>query len=115
MQNYGQMNGKCQWGDYSQQDSLGTDQCNNTIKHFENKWHHLAVIDYKGLLSVYINGIKSPLKNEDWGACVPVNENKGDIYIGKDFYGDIDDIIIFDKALTQTEVNQLFNLEACCM
>ncbi len=111
------MDGKCQWGDFPTlwQDSTIIDKCNAELMLYENTWHHLAVTYDNGMPTVFLDGIKSQNKLQDWGACVPVKENIGDIFIGKGFYGDIDDIIIFDKALTQTEVNQLFNLEACCI
>jgi hypothetical protein len=36
------------------------------------------------------------------------------LFIGKDFTGCIDDVIIFNKKLSQSDVDVLFNLTTCC-
>lgn len=108
--------GKFQRGDFPVlwQDPTIIDKCNAEIMLYENTWHHLVATYNRFTIKLYIDGVKQHDSIQDWSRCIPQIVNKGDIYIGKDFYGDIDDIIIFDKALSQTEVNQLFNLEACC-
>jgi hypothetical protein len=110
------INKKAQWDDFPDlwQNPQVIDKCREEIKLYENKWHHLVATYDKGKLTLYRNGIKAKANTQEWN-CSPVLENNGDIFIGNDFFGNIDDIIIFDKALNQSDVNDLFNLDACCM
>lgn len=53
------------------------------------------------------------------GSCTPPfvpTVNAGDIYIGADFKGSIDDVRIYDKALNSSEVADLYNygVMPCC-
>ena len=67
-------------------------------------------------MKIYRNGILQNFSS-GIGACgsgIPSYQDIGDLFLGKDYTGKIDDVIIFNKTLTQTEVNLLFGLETCC-
>jgi hypothetical protein len=96
------------------QDPQVIEKCEEEVKLYDNKWHHLVVTYEKDKLGLYRNGVKSKNIIQNWN-CNPISENQGDIFIGKDLFGDIDDIIIFEKALNDNEVKELFNMEPCCI
>jgi hypothetical protein len=79
-----------------------------------NKWHHLvATYNSDGIeMTLYRNGVLQDQTLGDW------EDNKsydqGDLFIGKGYTGKIDDILIFDKSLNQTQIDSLFKMTPCC-
>jgi Concanavalin A-like lectin/glucanases superfamily len=61
-------------------------------------------------LNIYKNGIKS--KNNVLNSNV--TGDKGDLFIGNLYTGYLDDVIIFNKALTESEVQTLYEMDTCC-
>lgn len=96
-----------------------TNDCQQEINVRTNQWSHLVVTFNQSQLSmsIYRNGI---LQESKTGNCVcgsstiPTVQDIGDLFIGKNYTGKIDDIILFNKVLEQQEINTLFNLETCC-
>lgn len=83
-----------------------------------NEWHHLLVT-FKAVnheLEIYRDGI---LRDSNSGILdyqnVPAYQDIGDLFIGKFYDGKIDDIAIFNIALSQSQVTEMFQMEACCM
>lgn len=84
-----------------------------------NLWSHLVVTFNQSQLSmsIYRNGV---LQSSEIGNCIcgtstiPTVQDIGDLFIGKNYTGKIDDVILFNKVLEQQEINTLFNLETCC-
>jgi len=81
-------------------------------------WSHLVgTFNQNNLeMKIYRNGIlqDSSIGNASCGSGIPSYQDIGDLFLGKDYTGKIDDVIIFDKSLSQLEVNSLFNMEPCC-
>lgn len=78
-----------------------------------NGYSHVALVKRSTVLELYFNGtlVKT---YADYLACNPANTN--DIFIGKSgdlnpgfFRGSIDDLIIFDYAISTTQINCLYN------
>jgi PKD repeat protein len=79
-------------------------------------WHHLVAVRQGLVISVYVDGVKinslsaSGLKvvsnNEDFKIGVQEGATSNSSF----FNGDMDDVIIYNKALTDAEVLALFNL-----
>lgn len=77
-----------------------------------NEWNHVAVVFDAGTVTFYSNG--SPVDSWVWGEGIPVpssiNQDDFDVQIGNDstfsspFDGLIDDVRIYDTALTQEQV-----------
>lgn len=83
-----------------------------------NSWHHL-VATYNQVntsISIYRNGV---LKNSETGIenncnITPTVQDIGDLIVGKFFDGKLDDIIIFNKELNQSQITTLFQMDPCC-
>lgn len=77
------------------------------------EWRHLTVTSVNNDLKIYVNGT---LTSEVTGSCGSGcnSLNVGDLFIGKDFTGSIDDIIIYNRVLIQSEITELYNLTPCC-
>ena len=83
-----------------------------------DQWHHL-VATYKSIdneLAIYRDGI---LRNLSTGICdipdAPTYQDIGDLFIGKFYDGKIDDVAIFNIALNQSQVTEMFEIETCCL
>jgi hypothetical protein len=98
------------WSDY-----YNTDGCMETTLDLSNTWQHMTVT-YDGAtnLELYRNGVVTTLTaSASQNPCemAPL----GDLFLGKDYNGLLDDIIIYDRVLSQSEVTTLYNLSACCL
>jgi hypothetical protein len=81
-----------------------------------NIWHHIVVTSdgTGGGINMYVNGIQTS-STPDTGCYNPQGTNNvGDLFLGKQFTGLLDDIAIFDRVLTFAEIIQLNGLEPCC-
>lgn len=98
--------------------SITNFDCQQEISLRTDNWHHLvATFNQNGLeMKIYRDGVLQNISTGDGncGSSVPVYQDLGDLFLGKDYTGKIDDVVLFNKTLTQQEVNMLFNLETCC-
>lgn len=76
-----------------------------------NQWYHV-VGTYDGFdQKIYVNGILS--NTQSWSNTFPIS---GQFYIGKDltagqyFYGKIDDINLYNRTLSNSEIDSLYHL-----
>lgn len=65
-----------------------------------NKWHHLVVAFNKNRFEVSRNSVKPKLSAVGL-QCVKDSQSIGNFIIGKTFHGVIDDVIIYDRVLSQ--------------
>jgi hypothetical protein len=84
-----------------------------------NVWHHVTVTCVKATneIKIYHNGIlqDSATGMADCGmGGTPTVDDIGNLMIGKYFSGKIDDIVIYNRVLTQAEISQLHQLAPCC-
>ena len=92
-----------------------TNGCEGEVEALVDKWHHVVGIkngtDYK----IYFNGVLDDTASGDANCTVFQSaQNIGDVFIGYNFTGRIDDIILYNRELSQSEVDDLYSLEACC-
>lgn len=80
------------------------------------QWIFLAVTHNNGLWKIYrdlnapnISSSISPVTPHS--SCIPLI---GDIYIGENFRGDMDDICIYNRELSQSEITQIQGLKSSC-
>jgi hypothetical protein len=82
-------------------------QC--TSSDYIGKWQHVAITAKNNKLQLFINGIFM-------GSCETISNNglcSGDLFIGRGFNGVIDDVLLYNRELTEVEVKQLQKLPAC--
>jgi hypothetical protein len=99
-------------------DNISNDGCAEEIRERTSNWHHLvATYNSNGKkMKLYRDG---DLQESDSGDAVcsggtPSVQDIGDLFIGKDFIGKIDDLIIFNEALKLSEVRDLRDMGTCC-
>ena len=79
-----------------------------------SQWRHLVITCNGNNLKLYLNGaLTSEIAGTGCATNIPTL-NAGDLFLGKNYNGFLDDVIIYDHILSQTEVNQLYGLAACC-
>ena len=72
-----------------------------------NEWHHMAFTYDGTTVKMYVNGVE---KNSYEPAGGPITQTDGNVYIGKpeyanhSFTGSIDEVAIWDNALSGTEI-----------
>ena len=90
---------------------LSAMNCNAFMSFISNSWHHLAFV-YDGTnYYLYRDGI---LSSTNSGPCGPGTANIGPMMLGVDYNGDLDDIVIYNRALTAAEITALMNANASC-
>jgi len=88
--------------------------CEETIADLSNTWQNLVVTNSEIDLKLYRNGIlTSKIPLSDCSTNIP-SINAGYLFLGKDYNGLLDDVLIYDHILSQSEINQLYALPACC-
>jgi hypothetical protein len=68
-------------------------------------------------MSIYRDGV---LQNTAAGVANcgfsgnPTIQDIGDLFLGKSYTGRLDDVILFNSDLGQSEINQLYSMGTCC-
>ena len=83
----------------------------------EETWNHVVYTYTSDTLRIYVNGseVSKQFKNWDWNNSLP---GSGNLYIGANgpnnnsFLGSLDDIRIYDRSLTVTEISTLYSIES---
>ncbi len=89
--------------------------CQAEVNTLTDQWHHVVAVKDNDTYQIYFNGVLDETKSGDAGCNnLQLAQDIGDLFIGKRYSGKIDDIIIYDEALTATQVNLLYEMEPCC-
>ncbi|MDF1694961.1 MAG: hypothetical protein P1U56_03980 [Saprospiraceae bacterium] len=92
-----------------------SDGCQGEVEELTDKWHHVVAIKKGDTYTLYFNGNLDDTVNGDANCGNPYSaQDIGDLFVGSNYTGKVDDIIIYDRVLTQVEVTTLFELEPCC-
>lgn len=91
-----------------------TNSCDDLVVSNTNVWKHaVATCHTSGeVSSIYINGELQSVLTGASGTYAAADF--GDLFIGRNFTGVLDDIIIFKKALDADQVMELYQMEPCC-
>ncbi len=88
--------------------------CDSVVATIESPWNHVVGIKDGDYYVIYQNGI---LMEEATGNSTSTNftpaQDIGPLFLGRLFTGRIDDVMVFDKALTAEEVLALRDMEDC--
>ena len=78
-------------------------------------WRHLVVTCTGTDVKLFLDGtLTSYVSNVGGCGTTITTENTGDLFLGKEFTGLLDDIIIYNRILSQAEILELKNLTPCC-
>jgi hypothetical protein len=98
--------------------NLVISDCEEEFLNRTGQWFHVvATFKQDGVeMKLYRN---RTLQETSTGAAAcssgtPTYQDMGDLFVGKDFTGKIDDVILFKKALSQQDVDALYAMDACC-
>lgn len=85
----------------------------------ENSWYHVAATynQVNNTIKIYTNGVLDDTATgiANCGtAGPPTVQDIGDLFIGQNFTGKIDDVAIYNRELNAAEVTQLYGLQPCC-
>ncbi len=82
---------------------------------FDDQWHHIALVDVNGAVTLYIDGVPDLTPTYVRGTFAQDTTSLGAIVrgngsnIGAYFAGTIDDVALWERALTADEVNDVMN------
>lgn len=80
-----------------------------------NAWAHLTYIKSADSLQVFFEGTLTGLAIGQAGCSnLHLAQDTGALYIGNHYTGRIDDVIIFNRAISRQEINILKDLGSCC-
>jgi hypothetical protein len=80
---------------------------------FDDQWHHLALVDVSGAVTLYIDGVQNMTASYTRAAFVSDTTSLGGIVRGGGgniaalFTGAIDDVAVWERALTAAEVAEV--------
>ena len=87
--------------------------CAADMAAISNTWHHLAFVYNGSNYDLYIDGILYS-SISGIGSCGSMSANIGPLMLGMDYNGDLDDIVIYNRALSAAEVAALRSLNGSC-
>ena len=94
---------------------ISSNGCYGEIIALTDNWHHVVAIKNGDEYKIYFNGNLDETESGNANCTnLHVAADVGDMFIGNLYRGKIDDIIIYNRELSQTEVTELFELESCC-
>ena len=84
-----------------------------------NEWHHVAIVYNAGVSSIYIDGVLDVTDPSDGVGTLTLNTDPLEIaadqaFAGRNFDGWIDEVRIYNAALSGPQINHLKNLTAPC-
>lgn len=89
--------------------------CQEIINSQTDVWIHVVAVKNNNTYQIYYNG---QLKDTETGIAnclMPyLAQDQGELNLGLFFKGKIDDVFMFNRALTAAEVQALFVADACC-
>jgi hypothetical protein len=96
----------------------GGHDCKEEVTAKTNNWYHaVATFRQRGMqMAIYRNGVLQAVSSGDinCGAGTPPVQDIGDLFLGKNYNGLIDDVIIYNRTLSATEIAQLYQVAPCC-
>lgn len=93
---------------------VNTDGCDTFLNAMSNQWKHAVIIKNGSTLSLYINGVYQAPNSFSFDTAGNFGATVTNLLIGYGFKGSLDDLILYNRALTPTEVGQLYAFGGCC-
>ena len=90
--------------------------CQQLFYFLTGSWHHVVAVYNNDHYKIYKDGIlQDSLSGPASCADLHFAEDTGDLFIGYKFTGKIDDILIYNREISATEVLELYNTDSCCL
>ncbi len=89
--------------------------CEAEVNVLTGKWHQVVATKNNDDYKIYFDGILNETAIGD-ASCGTnyLAQDIGDMFIGNHYRGKIDDVIIYNREISQQEVTALYNLDPCC-
>ena len=89
--------------------------CEGEMAALTGQWHHVVAVRNGDEYRIYFNGNLDEVDSGN-ASCsnLHIAQDLGDVFVGTDFTGRIDDIIVYNRALSAQDVAALFELGGCC-
>jgi len=89
--------------------------CNDLIYAYTGSWHHVVATYKNETIKIYLNGIFQDSVSGN-GSCTNLHlaEDIGDLFIGRSYTGKIDDILLYNREISSSEVLSLYENDPCC-
>lgn len=87
----------------------------STAAGFDGEWHHIALVDVNGAVTLYIDGVQDLTPTYTRGTFAQDTTSIGAIVrglganVGAYFAGAIDDVALWERALTAAEIQAVMN------
>ncbi|MBL7775363.1 MAG: LamG domain-containing protein [Saprospiraceae bacterium] len=90
--------------------------CYKEIKALTGVWHHVVAVYNNNTYKIYFNGVLQATETgaADCSSNGHVAQDLGDLFLGTFYTGSIDDVLIYNRELSDQEVGALFNAAPCC-
>ncbi len=88
--------------------------CQEITNSLSEKWNHIAAVKNGDSYKIYYNGVlKASADGNLW--CSNIDSKVySELVIGKNLNGFIDEVMIYNRALSANEILQIMDLEVCC-
>jgi len=100
---------------WSTQPDFPVISCEEYIKSVTDVWIHVVAVYTTDSYKIYQNGL---LQESVSGVAACSNpylaQDFGDLFLGKNYTGKIDDILIYNREISDAEVSALYLNQACC-
>ena len=89
--------------------------CQEIVNTLTGNWAHIVATYDHHVYKIYYNGVLQESESGIAG-CQQHHaaQDIGDLFVGLNYKGSIDDILIYNRALADSEVAELFTLQPCC-
>jgi len=103
-------------GSYWEINTASGGGCDTFLNAMDRQWKHVVITKSGNVLSMYINGVyQAPNNLNSYDVAGNFGASVNNLLIAYGFKGAIDDLILYNRALTTTEVNQLYSMGGCCL
>lgn len=95
--------------------TAGVSTVEQIIQENTNRWFHVVAVKDQDTYSLYRDGI---LQETVTGLAGCTNQHlaadTGSLFLGTNHHGDLDDVVIYNRAVSSQEVTNLFATGVCC-
>jgi Concanavalin A-like lectin/glucanases superfamily len=89
--------------------------CQDYVNMLTGVWTHVVAVYNNNTFKLYYNGVLHRVESGLAGCSSQyIAQDIGDLFIGRFYTGKMDDILIYNREISSSEVAALYSLEPCC-